>query len=265
MSARAAFEGATALVTGAGSGIGRALAVEVARRGGRVVLADRVVESAGDVADEIRSVGGEAEAVELDVRDYGAVRERVHRVARDHGRLDFLFNNAGIAVFGFADGYRVEDWKDLVDVNLRGVIHGVQAAYPILIEQGFGHIVNTASLTGLVPITGVGYSTTKHGVVGLSLTLRIEAEREGVRVTVLCPGFVRTPLIEGRRAVEELDAETRSRMLARIERARPASASAFASKALDGVARNRAIVIFPARYRVLWWLYRASPTLALRL
>ena len=107
-----------------------------------------------------------------------------------------MFNNAGIAIGGSAHDYGIQEWNQIIDVNLRGVVNGVQAAYCIMIKQGFGHIVNTASITGLMPTPGqVAYSMTKHAVVGLSLSLRAEAALLGIRVSVLCPGAIRTPIL----------------------------------------------------------------------
>ena len=114
------------------------------------------------------------------------------------GRIDYLFNNAGIGVGGEVDSYTLDDWNDVFDVNLRGVVHGIQAVYPIMIQQHSGHIVNTASMAGLVATPGpASYTATKHAVVAISKALRVEAERHGVQVSVLCPGAIRTPILTG--------------------------------------------------------------------
>ncbi len=182
------FDGAVAIVTGGASGIGRALAEALAGRGATVVLGDLQAELAEEVASGIRSRGGAATATELDVADYSAVERLVRAAAENHGRLDYIFNNAGIGISGGIDLYQLEDWYRVLDVNLRGVVHGVHAAYPVMCEQGFGHIVNTASMAGLIttPMM-VSYIATKHAVVGLSTALRIEAKAKGVNVSVLCP------------------------------------------------------------------------------
>ena len=131
--------------------------------GARVVLADRDEESVIDVA---RQLGPLAEGIGLDVRDAAAVDAAISGVWKKHGRLDYLFNNAGTGVGGEVKDYDLDDWRYVVDVNLMGVIHGVQAAYPRMIEQGFGHIVNTASMAGLCPtpgVTGVLYDQARGG------------------------------------------------------------------------------------------------------
>lgn len=194
------YKDATAIITGGASGIGRALAEDLAARGCEVVLADLQLEQAEETAARIRAAGGKATAARLDVTDHAEFARLVKDTVARTGRLDYLFNNAGIS-HGMGAGarhYRIEDWCRVIDVNLGGTVNGVQAAYNVMIDQGFGHIVNTASMAGLVPSPGTtSYVTTKHAVVGLSHNLRAEAAQLGVRVSVLCPGVIRTPFIEG--------------------------------------------------------------------
>ncbi len=256
------FGGAVAVVTGGASGIGRALAEALAGRGATVVLGDLQAELATEVAAGIRSRGGAATAAELDVADYLAVERLVRAAVSDHGRLDYIFNNAGIGISGGIDRYQLEDWYRVLEVNLRGVVHGVHAAYPVMCEQGFGHIVNTASMAGLIPTPmTVSYTATKHAVVGLSTALRIEAKARGVLVSVLCPGAVRTAILDGGKYGKQLldippDLQRRF-----IERLRPMDADRFAEQALRRVAANHAIIIIPGRWKLIWWLHRLSPSL----
>ena len=140
-----------AIVTGAASGIGRALVEEMGRRGAVVIGADLNGEQAKLVAGGIEKAGGRASAAVLDVSDAEAVKRLVEDTVRQHGRLDYLFNNAGIGIASRVQDMDLEDWNRILDVNLRGVIHGVYAAYPVMLRQGSGHIVNTASLAGLTP------------------------------------------------------------------------------------------------------------------
>jgi len=263
------FDGAVAIITGAASGIGRALSEELARRGASVVLADVDAEAAEATAASIPCASGRrASACPLDVTDFESVRRLVESVAEQYGRLDFIFNNAGIGVGGELRDHTIEAWNKIIDVNLRGVVHGVQAAYPVMLRQGFGHIVNTASMAGLMvsPISG-SYSATKHALVGLSMALRVEAAGAGVRVSVLCPGAVRTPLLSGGKhgifVAAMPEQEQRDRTLKYFERFRPMDVGRFAAKALNQVARNRAIIVIPAWWKLLWWLDRLSPTLSL--
>jgi short-subunit dehydrogenase len=163
--------------------------------------------------------------------------------------------------------YELEDWCRVVDVNLRGVVHGVQAAYPIMLRQGFGHLVNTASFAGLFPYPlVVGYCATKHAVVGLSTSLRVEAAAAGVRVSVLCPGPVRTPaLLDGGKYGKFLQSIPTETLKAMVDRQHPISAEQFAQRALRAVAKNRAIIVIPSWWKLVWWLYRLSPSLGLYL
>ena len=256
----------SAIITGGASGIGRALAEELARAGVYVVVADRQVDLAEQVASGIRAQGGAGTAAELDVRDPDRFRTVVQATVAEANRLDYLFNNAGIVVAGEMRDYDLDDWEDVFDVNLRGVCHGIRAAYPMMIEQSFGHIVNTASLSGLIPALLQGsYTTTKHAVVGLSRALRIEARRYGVKVSVLCPGAIRTPILRGGRygrAKSGVDPES---FAARIERLGAMEPSLLARRVLRAVERNRAIIIEPRSARVIWYLDRLSPWLSEKL
>jgi NADP-dependent 3-hydroxy acid dehydrogenase YdfG len=259
------FGGAVALVTGAGSGVGAALSHELAARGATVVLADRHEESASEHAAQLPA--GRAEALALDVRDADAVERAVAGVFERHGRLDYLFNNAGIAVGGEARALSLDDWHAAVEVNLLGVVHGVAAGYPRMVAQGFGHIVNTASMAAFVATPMAGpYGATKAAVASLSRGLRLEAMHFGVRVSALCPGVIRTPiLVDGGRygrVVSFIDSSQQSRLW---ERLRPMAPARFARQALDAVERNRAVIVVPSWWRAIRFLNGIAPSLADRL
>jgi NAD(P)-dependent dehydrogenase (short-subunit alcohol dehydrogenase family) len=260
------FGGATAIVTGGASGIGRALAEELAKRGCEVVLADLQIESAEEVASEIRASGGKATAVKIDVTDFSAMEQLAQETASRTGRLDFIFNNAGIAIGGLVNRLGIEDWNRIVDVNLRGVINGIQATYQIMMKQGFGHIINTASMAGLgVGPGNIPYTTTKYAVIGLSKSLRAEAAQFGIRVSVICPGAIRTPILEGGKfgkLLIDIPPEELRRMW---EKVRPMPPNLFAEKVLKSVAKNKAIIIVPSWWKLFWWIDRLSPSLAILL
>lgn len=261
------FAGATAIVTGGASGIGRALCEELARRHCHVVVADMQSDLAAEVASTITQTGGNARATRLDVTDRAAFHDLVRDTQSRDGRLDYLFNNAGIHIAGNAERYGIEDWSRIIDINLRGVVHGVQAAYPLMMSQGYGHIINTASMAGLLSGPGaVGYGTTKFAVVGLSRALRAEAWRAGVRVSVLCPGVIRTPLLEGGgKYGRQLESVSLADQRRQWESLKPMAPDMFARQVLDAVARNDSIIIVPRWWRLLWWLARLSPALEERL
>ena len=258
--------GKVAFVTGGASGIGAALVAELVGGGAEVWVADRQVGPARELAGRLSGGNGKAHAVELDVRDFSGFERVIAEAVRQSGRIDYLFNNAGIAVGGEVDSYTLEDWTDVFDVNLRGVAHGIQAVYPVMIRQRSGHIVNTASMAGLLPSpASVSYTATKHAVVGLSIALRLEAERHGVKVSVLCPGAIRTPILTGgeygRMAKTGVSDE---QLLESWERARPMPPERFAERVLRAVLRNDALIIEPAWWKALWYLDRLSPALSRR-
>lgn len=261
--------GKTAFVTGGASGIGAALATRLALGGAEVWLADRQLDLADELAHRLSDKGGRVHTVELDVRSYPSFQEAIEATVRSSGRIDYLFNNAGIGVGGEIDSYTLDDWNDVFDVNLRGVVHGIQAVYPIMIGQGSGHIVNTASMAGLVAIAGqAAYTASKHAVVSISKSLRVEAERHGVQVSVLCPGVVRTPILTlgkyGRMNRRGKDL-TDEKLLQWWEQFRPMEPDRFAERALPAVLRGDAVIIVPAWWKTFWYLERLSPALSMRL
>lgn len=255
------------IVTGGASGIGRAIATALVARGETVVVADINGDGAGHVAEKLAGLGhGAATAAVLDVSDADAVAGLYKSVRAEHGRLDRVFNNAGIAIGGAAEELTLEHWNRAIDINLKGVVHGVHAAYPIMLDQGSGHIVNTASLAGLVPMPlGIPYTATKHAVVGLSLGLRAEAAGHGVQVSVVCPGFVDTPLLTN---INPDLPETTMSGDGRddIKEAQPKfySAQRLARDVLRGVDRNRGLIVAPASGRVAWRAMRTTPRGAVR-
>ena len=256
--------GKVALITGGASGIGAAIAAKLAEGGAEVWIADRQGSMRDELASPLRARGATAAAVEVDVRSFPAFERAVADVIETSGQIDFLFNNAGIGIGGEIDSFTIDDWNNIIDVNLRGVINGIQAAYPVMIKQGSGHIVNTASLAGLITMTAqAGYSATKSAVVALSKTLRLEAERYGVSVSVLGPGVGRTPILSGGRY--GYNTTVSSEEMAKLgEKLRPASPEVFAERSLKAVLRGDAIVVVPRRWKLLWYLERVSPALSMR-
>ena len=258
--------GKVAFVTGGASGIGAALATELVNGGAKVWIADRQIGRAQELAQRLNHGGAEAHPIELDVRDPAAFERAVAEAARGSGRIDYLFNNAGIAVSGEIDSYTLDDWNDVFDVNLRGVVHGIQAVYPVMIRQGSGHIVNTASMAGLTTTVGqASYTATKHAVVAISRSMRVEAERHGVRVSALCPGVIRTPILTGGEYGRiNMSGVSSDEILKSWERMRPMAADKFAKRVLRAVLRNDAMIIVPEWWKAWWYLERLSPALSLR-
>jgi NAD(P)-dependent dehydrogenase (short-subunit alcohol dehydrogenase family) len=251
------FSGKTAIVTGGASGIGRALCRELAKAGATVTAADIQEGGLEEVAAEIRKSGGQARAVKLDVTDEPAVRNLVEQTAAEQGKLDYMFNNAGIGIGGEVQDMSLDHWRRIVDVNLWGVVYGTLAAYRVMIRQGSGHIVNTASSAGLLPAPLLtAYGMTKHAVVGLSAGLRAEGAGKGVKVSVVCPGFIDTAIFDSSTYVNT-DKEKTWSLKPRWIPMMPAEACARVI--LRGVARNKGIIPVQAPAHVLWWLRRIHP------
>lgn len=255
------WKGKNAIVTGAASGIGLALAAGLAERGTRVWAAD--IDAVGAERAAV-SPGSVVHPVTLDVRDAAAFRDLVEGVARDAGTIDFLFNNAGILHAGEVHEFDEEQCDRIIDVNIRGVVNGMLAAYPLMVRQRSGHIVNTASLAGLAPAPLLStYAMTKHAVVGLSTSLRYEAERYGVRVSAICPAGVETPLIDEGAASgshpQRWQPDVRNYLT--LASGPLCTVDKVAREALRGVERNRALIIIPARARLTALACRLMPGL----
>jgi len=256
------YQDATAIITGGASGIGRTMALELVSRGCTVILADRQLVMAEELAASIVADGGNAWARELDVCDYPAVQALVDETVAKTGRLDYMFNNAGIAVGGMTHDLEVDDWDISIDVNIRGVTNGVQACYKLMVAQGFGHIVNTASMAGLIPSTNaVPYSTSKFAVVGLSQALRIEAEYRGVRVSALCPGAIQTPILTGGEFGKLGSGITKEQVTKFWSAFNPMPADEFAREAIDQVAKNLPLIIVPGWWGRAYLTFRLLPRL----
>lgn len=243
-----------AIILGGGSGIGAALAVLLHQRGAHLILGDVNHAAADAVAQPLA-----AEAHAIDITDAPQVAALLSDVARRHGRIDYLFNCAGLVPIGPLDELDDDARAVVLEVNLTGLISTCRAAGRIMVTQpDGGTIVNFASLAGLVPLSmGAVYSATKAGVVAFSLALRAELRHRGVRVVCICPGIVDTPLVDN--TFDALHVPDAARVNLRPGRGQPAIACAAAS--LRAVARGRALTVTPLAARLTWWLYRAAPWL----
>jgi NAD(P)-dependent dehydrogenase (short-subunit alcohol dehydrogenase family) len=192
------LEGRTAVVTGGGSGIGREIALELARAGMHLVLADIELDAAERVADEVRALGPRALAVHTDVADLASVEALAKAAGAEFGAVDVLCNNAGVLIFGAAQDLKVDDWRWVLDVNVFGVLHGVYTFLPRMLERGEpAHIVNTASIASLAG-RGV-YGVSKAAILNITETLHADLEGTNVGVTALLPGMLNTKIVAAQR------------------------------------------------------------------
>jgi len=246
-----------AVITGAGSGLGRALALDLAGRGASLMISDIVESSAQETAALVRGQGAQAEAIRCDVTDRDSVFSLVEETEMRLGGIDLIANNAGVAVGGPFDEISIEDWRWAVDINLWGVIYGCQASIPKMRAQGHGYVVNIASAAGLLaPPSMSAYNVTKAGVVSLSETLYAEYKTRGIRVAVVCPTFFRTNIIGAIRGATTKKED--AQVIRWMERSK-VQAPGVAKAAIDSV-RDGKLYVQPMREgRMAWRLKRTAP------
>ncbi|HUN56412.1 MAG TPA: SDR family NAD(P)-dependent oxidoreductase [Smithella sp.] len=190
------FRGAVTVITGAGSGIGRATALAFAKEGADLVIVDKEEDRIVQAAQEINTLGARVLIKKVDVSDRLQVEELARLVIAERGRVDILYNNAGIGVGGNFDCTSLEVWEKIFSINFWGVLYGIKAFLPHMIERRYGHIVNTSSLAGLCAIPGMSaYCSTKFAVAGLGEALWAEVRRYGIGVSTICPGIINTRVV----------------------------------------------------------------------
>ena len=190
------IKGKVIAITGASSGIGEATALMLSERGAKVVVGARGLDRLEVLVARITNAGGEAVHARTDVKRRDDLANLVKLACERYGKLDVLVNNAGVAPISLLDDLRVEDWEEMIDVNIKGVLYGIAAALPVFRKQGFGHFVTIASTAGLITMPTMSvYSGTKFAVRAISEGLRQEAD-DKLRVTIISPGFVQTKLAD---------------------------------------------------------------------
>lgn len=248
----------TVLITGAASGIGLGLAKEMLARGAEVWLSD-INPKLEQIAE---SLGAKAHALSFDVANIEAYTQAVNQVVSQSGKLDMLFNNAGIGYGCDSVELTHKHYDRYIDINIRGVTNGISIVYPMMAKQGHGTIVNTASVGGLLPSAIMSpYAMTKHAVVGLSESLRLEAKFKGVNIITLCPGAVNTPIFDstGPSDLPQVQASDLRRFTREADTS--CTPEVFASNALNDIERNKTLIIYPKLMRIAVWIFRHFPSL----
>ena len=261
------FKNKICIVTGGASGIGRSLCEALARQGASVVMADINFEQLEKEAEFLLENGLKVKPVKLDVADESAFKSVITETVAEHGRLDYLFNNAGVAVVGEVQDIDMDHWSKVFNVNLNGVLNGTFHAYQLMVKQGGGHIVNLSSVEGVLPFPStVSYVGTKHAVFGLSESLWVEAVDMGVDVTIICPGYIRTPMLDTSEAVNTtMDTWKKSFLLVLFEKLSAITPDKCARLILKGVAKKKAIVFTPKIGWLFWLNYRIWPMMYMRM
>ncbi|QXE02573.1 SDR family oxidoreductase [Terribacillus sp. DMT04] len=191
------LRGKVVVITGASSGIGETAARLLARQGAHLVIGARRVERLEALASDIRAEGGIVAVQQLDVTDLEQMQEFLNRAQSRFGRVDAVINNAGVMPLSPLEVLKIEEWNRMIDVNIRGVLHGIAAGLPVMKEQGFGHFINIASIGAYeVSPTAAVYCATKYAVRAISEGLRLETAGQGIRVTLVSPGVTESELAE---------------------------------------------------------------------
>jgi NAD(P)-dependent dehydrogenase (short-subunit alcohol dehydrogenase family) len=239
------FNNKICIVTGANSGIGYALSEELLKRGATVYLAGRDPKKVADAADKLSAFKDRVRTIIVDVTKQEQVQKAIEQTVAEAGRLDLLFNNAGILLMALFDATTLDDWKVIVDTNLWSVIYGTHAAVPIMLRQGSGHIVNTSSVGGIIPYPMQAlYNTTKFAVTGLTETLRFEYAEKGLHFSTVCPGPIATAIYEKRLGKPD------DKMKVPGDAIPPETAAPFI---LDRVAERQGIIIVPEGFHDHLW------------
>lgn len=247
----------TAVITGAAYGLGKAYALAWARRGWRIGLVDIVTEEAERTLDEVRRAGGSGEVYGCDVSSLEQVQALADEVFSAWGEVGLLINNAGVFGAGPVGDAAMEDWRRIIDINFWGVVHGCHAFIPRMREQGFGHIVNTASAGGVISTPETApYNASKAGVISVSETIKSELAPYGVGVTVACPTFIDTHLLSSMTITQ--GTPIRDIAKAAFENSRM-SADEIAEKVMRAVEKNRLYVFPQLSSKVLWMNKRIWP------
>ncbi|HQI02228.1 MAG TPA: SDR family oxidoreductase [Deltaproteobacteria bacterium] len=254
---RRTVSGCTAVVTGSASGIGRALAVSLAKRRCTLLVADLNEEGSGQTLEMVRQAGGAGEVFRCDVSRLDDVKRMADYCFDTWGKVDILVNNAGVAAAGIFEDIPIKDWEWIMSINLWGVIYGCHAFIPAMKKQGSGYIVNVASAAGIISSPEMSsYNVTKAGVISLSETLKSELSPNNIGVTVVCPTFLNTNLLENMRYTDDFQRDF-ARMAFGYAKI---SADTIAEMTVRAVEKDKLYVLPQLSAKMLWYSKRLSPS-----
>jgi len=253
------FKNKVVVITGAGSGIGKASAEAFAAEGADVVIADIHEDRLQEVSSGIIARGGKALIKKVDVADRTQVEGLASFAIKEKGRVDILFNNAGVAIGATFDNTSIEEWEWIFSINFWGVLYGIKAFLPYMIERKYGHIVNTSSLAGLCSMPGMSaYSSTKFAVAGLGEALRAEVRKYGIGVSTICPGVINTRVVEDGRMHLRDGARANRQTVVDFYRNFGWPPERVAKAVLSAVRHNRSVVPVGPESWVQWFSKRLS-------
>lgn len=248
---------ARAVVTGASSGLGRAFCVELAKKhGAKIIVADINMDGAKETIELVKSAGGDAFFVSCDVTDTQQVEHLRKKAEEVWGGVDLLVNNAGVAVGGFIGDIPLSDWEWIININLKGAIHGCHFFVPLFKKQGYGTILNVASGAGIASFPEMGpYNVVKAGVISLSETLFAELRAHNIHVTVLCPSFFKTNILKSFRSPDARQGEMAQAFFDKTK----ITAEDVARIGLRAAERKRLYAIPQADAKFVWFVKRLMP------
>ncbi len=251
------------IITGGASGIGKCLGEKLASLGAHVVLSDINPTGLEKTIKEIADKGGNVSGEPLDVADYEAFKAHIQGVIKSKNQIDYIFNNAGIAISAEFQDMTIQDWNKVIDINLHGVFHGSILAYRQMVKQGFGHIVNLSSVEGMVPFPTTGsYVATKYAVLGLTQGMWVEGRSLGIKASSVCPGYIKTNIFDAAKMVNIDRAKIMDQY--KLLEKMGITPEKCADVILKGVAKGKPIIPVTTLTHVVWRLARFFPISVLK-
>ena len=256
------FNDKVVVITGAGCGIGRGLAEVLCEQGSRLALADIDGDRLAEVSRRLEARGATVSTHVVDVGSEAQMEQFAADVLEEHGHVDVLINNAGIGIGGELAETSLDKFRRLMDINFWGVVYGVHFFTPHMLERRSGHVVNIASINGAVPFVFNGpYNASKFGVLGYTRTLRMEYARHNVGVTAVCPGLIRTNIVQDAKGDQSANPafERVQKAFGKRMETRGASPRSLARAILKAIEKNQAVLLFPFDSKFLWWFHTFFP------